>query len=180
MNEEPVLAADNQTVRCKSCSEIVGTDDQFCQSCGFPLKGTESEQSIFTYRRQFKQIELNELNKKINTAGTTLYVLAGFSLLFAVGYFFINPGSNSASAVLVTYGIVAIIFLLLGYWSKQKPVAAIVSGTVLYVLIQVMGIIQNPSSILSGLLIKIFVIIYLLKGMQSAFEAEKIRKQHNI
>ena len=180
MNEEETLTIPElQPVHCKCCFKKTDANDQFCQRCGFPLKGSEEEQKIFIYRRGFKEIELKNLQKKIKSAGTTLYVLAAYFFLFGLGFFFINH-DNTSSAVLIANGVAAIIFLLLGYWSMTKPVAAIVSGMLLFIIDQLIPVFDDPSRIFQGLLIKIIIIGYLIKGLQSAFEAEKIRKQHNI
>jgi hypothetical protein len=165
---------------CKCCSTAISENDQFCQSCGFPLKGTEEEQNNFIYSRNYKHIELEGLDKKIRSAGTTLYVLAGLFLVFGLVYFGMNASDSTASAMLITYGILAVLFLLLGFWSKKKPVAAIISGLVLYILLQILSAIDDPVNIVKGIIVKIIIIGYLIKGMQSAFEAEKIRKQLNI
>ena len=180
MTEIQSLPAAGLALECKCCFEKVNEIDQFCQACGFPLKGSEEEQKQFFYNRNYQHIEINALNKKIKSAGTTLYVLAGFFLLFGLGYFVINRTEDTASAILITNAVVAVIFLLLGLWSEKKPVASIISGMVLYVLVQLMSAIEDPLSLFKGIIIKIIIISYLIKGLLSAFEAEKIRKQHNI
>jgi ABC-type enterobactin transport system permease subunit len=62
----------------------------------------------------------------------------------------------------------------------KKPVAAIISGMVSFVLVQLLAVFEDPTNVYKGIIIKIIIIGYLVKGLQSAFEAEKIRKQHNI
>ena len=96
-------------------------------------------------------------------------------------YLFFFQGSNdNASALLITNAVVAIIFLLLGYWSEKKPLAAIISGMTLYILVQILAAIDDPLSILKGIIFKVIVISYLIKGLLSALEAEKIKKQYNL
>jgi len=180
MTELQPLLVPETIAACKCCFEKINPADQFCQKCGFPLKGSDADQQIFIYRRGFRKVELTALGKKIKSAGTTLYVLAGIFLLYSLGYFFVNRPENSATVILITYTIVAVIFLLLGIWSQKKPVASIISGMVLYVLIQLMAAIENPVNLFSGIIFKIIIISYLIKGLASAMEAEKIRKQHNI
>lgn len=180
MTEPQPLPIAESLPECKSCFEKVSPADQFCQKCGFPLKGSDSEQQIFMYRRSFKKSELDFLSKKTESAATTLYVLAGLSFVIGVVYFFINSSSDNGSAILISYTAIAVIYLLLGVWSKKKPVASLISGMILYVLIELMGAVDNPANIFKGIIIKIIIISYLIKGLTSALEAEKIRKQHNI
>jgi hypothetical protein len=173
--EAIAIAAD-----CKSCNIAVNVNDQFCQGCGYPLKGTEEEQQQFIYNRDYKYIELDSMNNKIRSARNCLFVLAALFTVSGFIYYLINTGAPLASALLLTNLILAAIFLALGFWAPKRPVAAIISGLVLYVLVILINAIDNPLSIFSGVIVKVFVIIYLIKGMNSAFEAERIRKQLNI
>jgi len=180
MSELDLSSVPGTVEECKCCFEKTNLVDQFCQKCGFPLKGTNAEQQIFMYRRSFKKLELNGYDKKIKSAGTTLYVLAGIFMLYGLVYFFADSKSNTASAMLITYGLVAIIFLLLGAWSGKKPVASIISGMVLYISLQLISAVSDPTSLFKGIIFKIIIISYLIKGLLSGLEAEKIKKQHNI
>ncbi|MEO5593557.1 MAG: hypothetical protein ABIR15_07510 [Chitinophagaceae bacterium] len=180
MAESQLLPVTESMMECKCCFEKINAADQFCQKCGFPLKGSEEEQNQFFYNRNYQHMEINALDKKIKSATTTLYVLAGLSFLIGIIYFSVNPAEDNGSAILITYTVIAIIYLLLGVWAKTKPVASIISGMVLYILIELMGAIENPASIFRGIILKIIIISYLIKGLMSAIEAEKIRKQHNI
>jgi len=174
------LAAPEARLECKCCFERISEIDQFCQACGFPLKGAEEEQTKFFSNRNYQHMEVDGLKKKIRSAGITLYVVAGFFLLSGLVYFFINKAEDSASALLITNAVVAVIFLLLGAWAEKKPLASIISGLVLYVLVQLMAAIEDPVSIFKGLIAKIIIISYLIKGLVSALEAEKIKKQHHL
>lgn len=168
------------TTVCRCCNAAVKEADQFCQACGFPLKATAEEQEQFISNRNRRQLALPGLDAKIKSAGTTLYVLAGFFIVFGSIFFFMNTDNDAGIVFLITYGVLAVIFLLLGVWSKAKPVAAIVSGLALYVLIQIISAIDNPFNVAKGIFIKIVIVGYLIKGLQSAFAAEKIRKDLNI
>lgn len=179
MTESSLIAAE-VTSACRCCYEKTNPGDQFCQACGFPLTGSAAEQQIFIYRRGFKKVDLSELDKKIKKAGNSLYVLAGMFFLYALIYFFFNRTAVTALSVLITNVIISVVFLFLGIWSAKKPVASIISGIVLYALIQLMAAFEDPSALVKGFIFKIIIIGYLIKGLVSALEAEKIKKQHNI
>jgi ABC-type multidrug transport system permease subunit len=180
MTESSLIPVDAVTSECKCCFEKTNPADQFCQACGFPLKGSEEEQTAFYNNRNYKHLEIDALKKKISSAATTLYVLSAGSLVYGLIYFFIRRTEDDASAILITYAIVAIIFLLLGAWAAKKPVASLISGLVLYGLLLIMDVINDPINILRGIIFKILIISYLIKGLLSALEAEKIKKQYNI
>lgn len=166
--------------KCRACGNAVNGHDQFCTSCGFPLRGTDEEQNVFISARHFRKSQVQTLHKKIKNAQTTLFVLAGLFAVIGVAYYFISGQNDLGFAVMITNLILAAVFLALGGWAKNKPVVALISGLVLFILVQLISIIEDPTNIVRGIIIKALVIVYLVKGLQSAIEAEKIKKEHNI
>ena len=166
--------------KCRACGNTVNEQDQFCISCGFPLKGTDEEQNLFISIRHFKKNQVNALHKKIKNAQTTLFVLAGLFFIAGVIYYFVSGQNELAFAVMIQNLILAAVFLALGGWAKNKPLVAIISGLVLYIIVQLVSIIGDGTNPVRGIIVKIIVIVYLVKGLQSAMEAEKIKREHNI
>jgi hypothetical protein len=82
--------------------------------------------------------------------------------------------------MLLTNLILAFVFLALGGYAHKKPLACIVSGLCLYVIVIILNAIADPATIARGALVKILIIGYLVKGIKSAIEIEKIKKEHNI
>ena len=76
--------------------------------------------------------------------------------------------------------ILAILFLCLGGYSRKKPLACIICGLSLYVIVQILFLIADPLSLLRGIIFKIVIIGYLIKGIQSALELENFKKENNI
>ena len=167
-------------IKCEYCANTVSEQDQFCINCGFPLKGNEGEQRQFISTKNYKHHELKELTRKTKNAQTTLFVLAGLFFVIGVIYYLINMDSDLAFVAMITNLILAAIFLALGGWSKNKPVVSLISGLVLYVIVQLLSMIDDPANIARGAIVKVIVIVYLVKGLQSAMEVEKIKKEHNI
>ena len=166
--------------KCSVCGNTVNAQDQFCTNCGLPLKGTEEEQKKFLSARHFKQRQMHYLAKKIKNAQTTLFVLAGLFFVIGMLYYFIGGQNDLSFAALIQSLILAAVFLALGGWAKSKPVVALISGLVLFVLVQLIAIFGDPTNIGKGIIIKILVIVFLVRGLQSAIEAEKIKKEHNL
>lgn len=165
---------------CRSCGNDVKETDSYCQVCAFPLKASKEEQDQFIYNRDYKQLELRELKRKVKNAGTTLYVIAGLNLLFGFIIYAIDPDGELATAILLTNLVVGAIFFGLAIWSKQKPVPALISGLSLYILMQLILIAADPVNIVRGIIVKVIILVYLIRGLQSALDAEKIRKEHNL
>ncbi|MDB5147523.1 MAG: zinc-ribbon protein, partial [Mucilaginibacter sp.] len=130
--------------------------------------------------RQVEEIDMFTYNKTLRQAGNTLYYLAGVFVFSGLLYFFMHKDQPEILAVVITNIIMAAIFLVLGTYSKKKPLACIISGLSLYVIVQVLNAIVDPISIAQGIIIKIVIIGYMIKGIKSAMEVEKIRKENNI
>lgn len=161
---------------CISCHDAVSEHDLSCESCGYPLRGSDFEQRTFINHRDYQQLELQEMNHKIHSASQTLYVLAAIAVLYGIiGYAF-SSKANFPVETLMTYLGVAAVYFVLALWSKVQPVTAIITALILYVLLQVLVVLDKPTSMAEGIIIKIVVVAYLVKGIKSAMEAQKIRR----
>jgi hypothetical protein len=169
---------------CDCCFKSINVDDTYCDSCGYPLKGSEFDQKNFIATRNSKEIDLEAAAEKIKKAGNVLYWIAGASVLSGVLFFMIGyskDGENAEPvATLIVYIILGMIYLALASWSKKKPFAAIVSGLSLYIIVIVLSAIADPATIVQGIIIKGIFIAYFIKGIKSAIEAENLKKELNI
>jgi hypothetical protein len=165
---------------CFACYAKVSNDDFFCPNCGYPLKGSGQEQSDFILKRNYADIDIASFNKRLKSAANTLYYLAGSFIFIGILLFFLKKDDPDVLALVLPNLILAIVFLALGGYTKKKPLASIVSGLCLYVIVLIMIFINNPASIAYGIIVKIIILGYLIKGVKSAIEIEKIKKEHNI
>jgi len=78
------------------------------------------------------------------------------------------------SATLIATGILAVIYVVLGYWSQKRPLIALVLGLLVFLTIVVIDAILDPSTIYKGIIIKVLVIGYLAKGINSAMQLRNI------
>ena len=168
------------TLRCETCYKDVSIDDAFCQSCGYPLKGTDQEQKDFRLQHDFRNIDLFAYDGKVKKAANALYYLSGIFVVSGLIIYLTNKDAENAMAVLITNLILAMIFLALGGYSKKKPLACIISGLCLYAIIVILNAIVDPITIVSGIFFKIIVIGFLINGLKSALEIEKIKKENNL
>jgi len=168
-----------QTVFCKACSSKAEPNDAFCTHCGYPLQGSDQEQRNFISIREAKLIDLSEATKKIRRASIALYVIGGITAVAGVALYAVSTNPEVKNSLLITNLIVGAIFVGLGFWCNQKPLAAIISGASLYALIFILNAVVNPLSIVSGIIFKIIIIGLFVRGIKSAIEAEKLKKELN-
>jgi hypothetical protein len=64
----------------------------------------------------------------------------------------------------------------LGWWSKKRPVAAVVSALVIYIILQVLAFIDDPDNLIRGVISRVIILLYLVKGVRAAVGAERIRR----
>jgi len=166
--------------KCAHCYAEIKNDDVYCTNCGYPLQGTEFEQKSFIANLEVIGIDMAEYNKKVRAAANTLYYLSGVFILSGIINFFILKDNADVLAIVIPTFILAMLFLLLGSYCPKKPLACLVSGLALYIIVQVINAFDSPMSLAKGIIIKIFIIGYLIKGIKSAIELEKMKKENNI
>jgi len=165
-----------ETVYCKSCTAQATANDQFCNSCGYPLKGTEDEQKTFLMDKSHKELNLDEAKRQVRRARNALYCVAGATMLSGL----ILYGLNKDGTLLLVNAILAVLFAGIGLWCTRMPLAGVITGTSLYALIIILNAVTSPLTILSGIIFKIFIIGFFIRGIKSAIEAEKLKKELNI
>jgi len=112
---------------CDACFARVTDDDTYCAGCGYPLKGSENEQKKFIDHRNKNDVNLPKFKKKVARAGNTLYYLSAVFILYSAISFFTSSNDPYILAIVIPYLILAILFLILGSFSNQKPLACFIS-----------------------------------------------------
>lgn len=115
-------------------------------------------------------------DRPVRQARNTLFVVAGIQFIF--GLITIYPIEDVA-VKWTTFGIavfISAIFVGLALWTKKKPYTAILSGLIIYCLLILIDVFYQPSSIIKGLIMKIIIIVYLVKGLSNAKETQQIQK----
>jgi len=165
---------------CACCAQHFETSAIYCNSCGFPLQGTKEQQDAHIANRTIKEIDLIDLNRKVITAGNSLYWIAGILTVSTIFSYFMMQDDEDLFAILITSILLIAAFLAFAVWSKTKPAAALISGLSLYVIIQLINAVADPLTIFSGIIFKILIIAYLIKGIIAVTEVDKIKKELNI
>ncbi|MBE9583810.1 hypothetical protein IM792_05070 [Mucilaginibacter sp. JRF] len=125
------------------------------------------------------EIDLDAHAASMKKAGNSLYWIAGSFTIFGFIMYFMNQEAEDAGFTLGLNIVLSGIFVLLALWSRSKPLTAFIVALTLYGLIIILNAVVDPKSIASGLIIKIFIVTWLIRGMKAAMDAEKIRKVLN-
>jgi hypothetical protein len=117
-------------------------------------------------------LQSQDHQKQIRQARTTIFVVAGIQFFFGM-YSGFQFGGNTGWFVFGIASFIAFIFLGLGFMTKKKPFTAILIALILYSSLLIIDLIMQPSTILKGILIKIFIIAYMVRGLKKAKEAQR-------
>lgn len=177
--ENAPLEKSTALILCDACHTRINDLDSFCNNCGYPMKGSKFEQNSFIAKRNDAEIDLIAFNKRLKNAGNTLFYLAGFFLFATVYNFFSFKDDPQVLAIVLPNVILGILFLVLGEYCKKKPLACMVCGLCLYIIVQLLLFVDNPSINL-GDIVELVIIAYLIIGIKSAIDIEKVKKEHNI
>ena len=118
---------------------------------------------------------LDGYDKTIKNARTALFVVAAVQVIF--GCIMYGSGAYEDPGIILGVAIaIGVVFLLLGFWTKSKPYTAIVTGLVLFIVLHVLEAISDPTQIYKGVIMKVLVIVYLVKSLGDAKEAQEMKK----
>ncbi|WP_028889088.1 hypothetical protein [Tenacibaculum ovolyticum] len=154
---------------CNFCKESIEESIAYCSNCGHPKNGTSKEIAQFFAKRAMQKSKNIDSDKKIKSAKNTLFVLCGIMVVFGLFSYYTTNDILELSIVL----FVALIYLLLAFWSDKKPFIALLSGLLLYLTLIIISAVFDPISLVKGFIWKIIIISYLGKGLYSAFYSRK-------
>ncbi|MGB6268617.1 MAG: hypothetical protein WBF67_06345 [Olleya sp.] len=156
-------------IECNHCDTLINEDVAFCTACGYPVQGDEQDVAKFYAKRVMNKRKNSDAKQKIKSARNTLYVIAGFVILFGLFVYY----QNDDMPVLIVNVIIGCIYIFLGSWSEEKPLVALLLGLLLYITTIVISAIADPLSLVSGIIWKVLIIAYLGKGIYSASSINK-------
>jgi hypothetical protein len=166
-NPQPI----SPSLACDNCEAPISIE-KFCSACGFPMQGSDQEKSDYRAQVSSAKYWLNEAQKKINEAKIVIYVLAGIMVIFGL----IQGFALDDFATMVVCLVIAILYLIFAAWSNTNPFGAILTSFIVYLTLQLVGVILDPASLFSGMLWKVLFIIAFIKGIRSAKEAQGYMK----
>lgn len=135
-----------------------------------------AENKIAEYHDEIKHFELEGYERKVKKARNALFIAAG---ALALGFFIslAQAGETFMGELLLIFGPLIVIFIALGFWTKQKPFTAIILGLIVFFGFWIGFSILEPRNIYSGIIIKIFVIVALVSAIKDARELQTAKEE---
>jgi len=169
----------NDPGTCFICKKAdLNSENKYCYDCGFPQMGEQEEQKAFYRDHLAKQVEFNEAVKNTKGVQSILFIASGLSVLSAL---ILTALAESDKAFTFFGGIaMAGIFCGLGFWAKEKPLAASVTGVSIYltaILISVIVTISEGGRGIGVGIMDVIIVVALFKGIFGALKAERFKKE---
>jgi hypothetical protein len=138
------------------------------------IKKEDNTSTIFSEQ----EFSMEGYDKHIRQARNALFIAAGILLLNAVILFAQYPFDLDFMWLDYLLWVIYIGgFVALAFWTKKKPYYAIMGGLILMGIFMGINAYIDPSTIFGGIIFKIAVIVFLVKGLNNAKEAQQLKEQ---
>ena len=122
--------------------------------------------------------DMSGYDKNLKRGRIWLYVISGLQVMLGV-FEYVKYDNESDAFRWITFGIdatIGLIFLACALWSFKKPVAAFLTALILYIVITGSLMIIDPTNIISGIIIKILIVIALVRAYKDARYIEDMKQ----
>ncbi|MGI9542119.1 MAG: hypothetical protein ACR2MX_02605 [Cyclobacteriaceae bacterium] len=164
-------SATKPRTHCGHCFQSLSSEDRYCHHCGFPQGGSNEEKHRFISEIHLKKADLTQAQQMIRNAAATLYVIACFTALYGL---IVGLGIQDDARLMIGNLVIAILYLVLGLWSQEKPFISILCGLILFVTFILLNAFLDPDTLYKGIIIKAIVTVFLIRGVISARKANRI------
>jgi hypothetical protein len=160
-------------INCENCSTQLLDSVKFCNSCSFPVAGSEEDKRNFRLSVGSKRRQVKDAEEKIKSCKTVIYILAGILFITALVVGF----TQDDYVAMIVNLCISLLYLILAAWSEKNPFGAILTAFIIYVTLILINFFVDPTTLFSGLLFKILFIGAFVKGVRSAKEAKDILEE---
>ncbi len=117
-------------------------------------------------------------DKHIRQARNAIFVAAGILALNLIILIATVPDYYDYLWIdLLIWGLFIVGFIFLALWTKKKPYYAIIGALILYGLFIGLNAWIDPATIFKGIIFKVVIIIFLVKGINDAKDAQQMKEQ---
>lgn len=136
-----------------------------------PVNNTET---IFTP----EELSSSGYDKHIRQARNAIFFAAGILVVNLIILLSTVPDYYDYLWIdLLIWGLFIAGFIFLALWTKKKPYYAIIGALILYGLFIALNAWIDPSTIFKGIIFKIVIIVFLVKGINDAKDAQQMKEQ---
>jgi tryptophan-rich sensory protein len=142
------------------------------------------EDLISDYVNEMREMDLEHNQRTIKRARNALYIVAVFVFIGEmVAMFMSDEGFDYLTLIIAIFE--AGIFAALAIWTKRKPYTAIITGIIAYVALLILSVAYSGyvnggeaaiRTIVSGIIIKVAILVTLFKALNDAKTVQNYKK----
>ena len=181
-----VVETGKEPIKCAGCATVVKPYDRFCAKCGQAMPSGEHYQAKKHVKHATGAIKILAVLFLIfgilmfvvtkGQADATLAKLEGAdptATYDVQGKTYTTEELRAAldwepKGVLIVNLLLSAIMVLLAWWGRRAPLAAVLIATATYAVVIVANAIAEPATLGQGIIIKIIIIAFLIKGIKAA------------
>lgn len=181
-----VVETGKEPIKCPSCGVAAKPYDRFCAKCGSAMPPAEHYQARKHVKHATGAIKILAALFLISgilmyfvTKGQADATLAQLQGAEAGAIYEVQGKEYTVEAlretlawepksVLVVNLVLAAIMVGLAWWGRRAPLAAVLIATAAYAVVIVANAIDNPATLGQGIIVKIIIIAFLVKGIKAA------------
>ena len=165
------------TVPCEACSEPVGPSDEHCDACGAAVSRKMKDRLFVAQLRAREEI----VDRARDGAKTDGQVTKAANMIGILAILFVVGGAimyllQQHRLVLLINGSLAVVMGALWMWAKSAPLQAIFAAISIFVVVQAVGAVLDPWSLLQGIVIKLIAVVGLARGLKAALDARAAQR----
>ena len=142
-----------------------------------PSSDQQQDQNVISdYYQGYQKLELQSAETEIKKARNAIIAIA---VLIILGNLIVMAANNSFTSlgIIIMLGIAAI-FTGLAFLTKKQPLTAIIIALVLFSGLWISDIVlAGPENIYKGIVVRVIILYFLIKGIKHAREEERLRKE---
>ncbi|MEP6676269.1 MAG: hypothetical protein ABJA78_13990 [Ferruginibacter sp.] len=124
------------------------------------------------------EFSMEGYDKHIRQARNAIFAAAGILLLNVIILAASAPEDAEYLWIdLSIWGVFIAGFIFLGIWTKKKPYTAIICALTLYGIFITLNAVLDITTLYKGIIFKVIVIVFLIKGLTDAKQAQQMKEQ---
>ncbi|UAY51912.1 hypothetical protein [Ferruginibacter albus] len=120
-------------------------------------------------------IDINSMegyDKPVRNARILLFVMAALQVFWLITI--PNNIEDTAKYIIIAFNIIiAIVFVILAFWTKKKPYTAIITVLIFYTCLNVLIALQDMTALFQGWMLKILAYVLLAVALNNAKDVQK-------
>ncbi|MEO8771310.1 MAG: hypothetical protein ABI402_14540 [Ferruginibacter sp.] len=123
------------------------------------------------------EFSMEGYDKHIRQARNAIFTAAGILFASTIFVYLSAPDYEYIWFDVALWGLFIAGFIALGLWTKKKPYYAIIGALILYSLFIIINAAVDIRTIFAGIIFKIMIYVFLIKGLSNAKDAQNMKEQ---